>query len=399
MRRFVLFLSAAALAAQPMYHEDKLHGRRALVLENNLVRVSTLSGGGFIGEIRFKSPDPRKSVNPMRVPHYQTIDPHTYDMAKHGALYSTGIQRRLMSGYMGHFLCFPHYGPSSEAELKLDLGQHGEAVAVEWQLDRVEKHKAATTVKLTAELPKTHYRVERSLTLREGESVGYIEESVENLLLYDRPYSWVQHVTFGPPFIQPGSSYLDAPVAKVAVRAGAEIKEGSWPETTDAEGGKVNLRLLPPTPRSGRMNFLLLDRSRPKVFFTVYNPEFPVLIGYILESGLNPWIGDWQENQRNAGVPWDGKVVARGIEVGNSPWASGLRRNVEQGSVFGVPAYGWIEARQRLSQSYLFFLAEIPLGYKGVADVRMEDGRIVLVERETGRTISVKSAGAARKVP
>src|ERR1035441_9741208 len=83
-------LAALALYGQTAsFHEDTLHGRRAFVLENDQMRVSTLPGGGFIGEIRFKSADLRKSVNTMRVPHYQTIDPYSYDIGKHGDLYGT----------------------------------------------------------------------------------------------------------------------------------------------------------------------------------------------------------------------------------------------------------------------------------------------------------------------
>ena len=90
MRVFLLFSLAAPLLGQTLFHEDRLHGRRAFVLENDRMRLSTLPGGGFIGEVRFKSDDPRKSVNPMRVPHYQTIDPYTYDIARDGDLYGTG---------------------------------------------------------------------------------------------------------------------------------------------------------------------------------------------------------------------------------------------------------------------------------------------------------------------
>src|SRR5690349_14947451 len=98
---------SAEAAAATRISEEVFHGRRALVIQNDRMRVAVLPGGGFIADASLKSPDPHISVNPMRIPHYPTIDPDTYDPAKHGALYGTGIQRRLMSGYMGHFTCFP----------------------------------------------------------------------------------------------------------------------------------------------------------------------------------------------------------------------------------------------------------------------------------------------------
>ncbi|MGQ9635227.1 MAG: hypothetical protein ACUVXB_13400 [Bryobacteraceae bacterium] len=357
------------------------------MLQNGLVRVSTLPGGGFVGEIRFLSSDPRKSVNPMRVPHYQTIDPHTYDVAKHGALYGTDVQRRLMSGYMGEFLCFPYFGPSSKAEFALDLGQHGEALAVEWKRERVTIQDGAVTLVYSADLPKTQYRVLRSITLPAGETVAYVEESVENQAQFDRPFQWVRHVTFGPPFLELNKTFADAPVAVTAVREGSSFREESWPLLKTPGGQTLDQRVF-----SGQTGTWLLDTTGPKVWFTIYHTEYPVLLGYVYESQSNPWVLDWQENMRAKQIPWEGKVVARAICIGDSPFASGLQDAIRRGSLFGVPVFRWIVARQRLTQRYLFFLAEIPLGFQGVSRLRVESGRIVLSERGTGREIAVRSS-------
>ena len=384
----ILGFSLAVSGQTASFREGVLHGRRAFILENDRMQVSTLPGGGFIGEIRLKSDDPKKSVNPMRVPHYQTIDPYTYDINNHGALYGTDIQRRLMSGYMGDFLCFPHFGPSSAAEFSLDLGQHGEAVAVEWKKDRVDTQVDAVTLVYSADLPKTQFRVKRTITLPANETVGYVEESVENTTSFDRPMQWVHHVTFGPPFLDLNKSFVDASVAKVAVRDGQSFTEGNWPQAKTARGELVDYRVF-----SGRTGVWLLDRSNPTVWFAIYNPEYPVLLGYIFQSRFNPWVLDWQENQRVKQKPWDGKVIARAVCIGDSPFAMGLQHAVERGSLFGAPVFSWLGAREARTQSYAFFLAEIPLGFRGVSELRMQDAQIVIVERETGKTISIRNAG------
>ena len=384
-----LAFAAAVFAQTAAFHEDTLHGRRAFVLENDQIRVSTLPGGGYIGEIRFKSDDPKKSVNPMRVPHYQTIDPFTFDPAKHGPLYGTSSQRLVMAGYMGHYLCFPHFGPSSQAEFGYGLGAHGEALAVEWKQQKVESGKAGVTLSYAADLPTTQCRVVRTLTLLPDETVGYVEETVENLARFDRPVQWVQHITFGPPFVEVGKSQVDAPVTKAvigAMRTGQTPAEATWPVAKDSQGREVNLRAF-----SGSTATWLLDQSRPRVYFTMYNSDYPVLIGYVFPSTSNPWVLDWQENQRAKGIPWNGKVIARGICIGDSP-VEGIRNALRRESAFGVPVYSWMQAGQRRTQSYAFFLAEIPLGFKGVGDLRIENGQIIIVERETGKTITVKSA-------
>ena len=386
-------LAVAAWGQTASFHEDTLHGRRAFVLENDRMRISTLPGGGFIGEIRFKSDDPKKSVNPMRVPDYQTIDPFAYDIAKHGSIYGTGMQRRLMSGYMGHFLCFPHFGPSSQAELSYDYGQHGEALAVEWKQQKVDVRRDGVTLWYSADLPKTQFRVERAITLPADETVGYVEESVENLVPYDRPVQWVQHVTFGPPFLELGKSYVDAPIDRATRstgRSGPSLSEASWTSVKNAKGDATDLRVF-----TGTGGIWLMDRSRPKIYFTLYNTDYPVLIGYIFPSTENPWVLDWQANREAAQAAKQqalpgGRTVARGICIGDSP-IQGLRIAIDRGSMLGVPVYSWIQARQRKTQTYVFFLAEIPFGFKGVADLRVESGQIVIVERETGKRITVKS--------
>lgn len=379
--QFLFLLMALAFPAagqKAELHAGKLHGRDAWTLENGRMRVSTLRGGGFIGEIRLKSADPKMSINPMRVPHYQTIDPYKYNDAVDNAIYGDSIQRRLQSGYMGHFLCFPHYGVPSEAELKAGLQMHGEAVLVEWKQERVETREDGVTFRYQAELPQTQFKVGRALTLLNDETVLYVEEWVENLVPFDRPVSWVEHITFGPPFVQPGNNYVDAPVVKAASANG---EPASWPD----------VRRMTSTPHSGQYSALLFDPSRPKCWFTMFNPDYPFLIGYIFYTSEDPWIADWQENQRVTTLPQAGKVIARGLEVGSTPFTEGIHKSVDRGELFGVKTYRWIGARQRLQQSYVAFLAEIPAGFRGAANVEARDGQIVIEERETGRTIAVRS--------
>jgi len=375
----VALTAVAAAQSAARIGETVLHGRRAITLENDRMIVSTLPGGGFIGEVRFKSSDPRKSINVMRVPHYQTIDPYTYDMARDGERYGTGMQRRLMSGYMGHFVAFPHFASASADELAQDYGQHGEAIAVPWTIDAMEQTGAGATLRYSAALTKTRYKMERTIRVPAGETVVYVEESVENLEAFGRPMQWTQHVTFGPPFVELQKNFVDAPIATVVRRD---------------ESAPPDQRVFTGTPRSW-----LLDGSRPYVYFTMYNADYPVLVGYIFESAANRWVLDWQENGRMAEKPWDNRVVARGVCIGDSI-VGGLRNAVERGRQLETPVFSWIEARQRRTQSYAFFLADIPIGFKGVAELRVGADGITFIERETGvaRVVNAQSLGALGSV-
>ncbi len=372
----------------PSTHEETFHGRRAWVLSNGLMRVSVLAGGGHIAEVRLLSDDPNKNVNPMRVPHYATIEPYQYDDAKHNALYGSDPHRWLSSGYMGHLLCFPEYGPPSQDEILAGLGNHGEAPIVEWHQSKVETGPDAVTLWYGADLPKTQYRVDRAVTLTRGTRVVRVREWVENLTTFDRPINWMQHATFGPPFIEPGKTVLDTSATRGKATEDASgtgslpsNSEFVWPHDIAADGSPADLRTFQPKPHSGTYAALLLDPKRSQQFFTLYHPDYRVLIGYTFPAEGNPWLADWQENQGKAALPWDGKVIARGLEFGSSPFAEGLRNSVERGSLFGAPAYRWIGGKQRLATEFSIFLEEIPPGFQGVKDVQSDAGVPIIIRR------------------
>lgn len=364
-----------------------------------------LFGGGHIAEIRFAKGDRRRTVNPMRIPHYPTIEPHQYKPAEHDALYGDGPHRWLSSGYMGHLLCFPSFGPpSSDEEIRNGLGNHGEAPIVEWKLrPPVAQDSRAVSVGYGSELTRTQFRVERTVSVSTGEAAVLVNESVENLAPYDRPINWVQHATFGPPFAAPGKMYMDVSATRGEVGGGRATNslqaqsQVTWPRGTTRDGAPADLRVFQPAPRSGTYYALQMDPSRPHAYFTMYNPDYSVLIGYLFPTADNPWLGDWQENQSNTTRPWDGKAIARGIEFGTTPFAEGLRKSVERGKMFDVPTFRWIGGRQTLKTWWLVFLAEIPSGFQGVADVRA-DGHSITTERGTGRTITVACTDFRRPV-
>lgn len=397
----LLFGLPGLLNAQvPSFRQEVFHGRQAYVLDNSRIRVSALRGAGHIAEMRFLSSDPRLAVNPMRIPHFPTIEPWEYRPEIHDKIYGADASRILQSGYMGHLLNFPTFGTPSEAEVRQGLGTHGEALAVEWRQERAEAAPSGVSLTYGAELPKTRYRVRRTLEIPARETVLYVEESVENLLPFDRPMHWVQHVTFGDPFVEPGKTFLDMSAGQGEVRGAAPwvpLRAGplTWPNGVAPDGTPVDLRPMVGKSGYGLYAAYLMEQSRPLSYFTMYNENYRVLIGYVWITNDFPWIGDWQENRRATQPPWNGKVIARGMEFGTTPFGGPMRQVVEEGRLYGVPVYRWIGGGERLSTRYLAFLAEIPPGFAGVADVRVDEGSIVVTERKTGRAFRVAASRAS----
>ncbi len=400
---FVLSVLSVVVAAgqsphaSPRFSRGDFHGRDAYFLENGKIRVAALRGAGHIAEMRFVSDDPKVAVNPMRVPHFQTIEPWQYDPAIHDAIYGGGTNRYLQSGYMGHLLNFPTFGGPSAHESERGLGNHGEALTREWKISSTGESDDAVTLTYAAHLPKTQYDVGRTLTLAAGESVLYVEEWVESLTAFDRPAMWVEHVTFGPPFVEPGKTTLDMSAVKGMVRRGGDATnslapgEVTWPRGRNSAGDATDLRIMQAKAGAGTYAGFLMDPDREHAWFTMYHPEYRALIGYVWKTADFPWIGDWQENGRNTQKPWGGQVQARGMEFGTTPFGGTMQNVVSKGAVFGVPNHVWIGAGERKTVRYVAFMLEIPEGFKGVADVRVESGRIRVVERGTSRRFELRS--------
>lgn len=376
-------------------YTELVHGRSAYTLTNGRMRISALTGGGHLVDLRLISRNPALALSPFYVPTYPTIDPHTYDPAQHAARYGEGENARLLAGYMGHLLCFPTFGPPTATEIAHGFTFHGEALTVKWtQHQPPQISEEAITLYYGADLATIQYRVERAVTLRANETVVHVEEWIENLAPFDRPFNRDQHPTFGPPFVGPGKTMLDLSGTKGLVMAGRDaggalpVGEVMWPYAIKPDGTAVDLRPSQAMPASTTYYPILLDQTRTLSYFTMYHIDYPILVGYLFPTVDNPWIVDWQENQSNPNAP----LIARGIEFGTSPFDEGLRASVERGSLFGVPTYQWIGGRQRLKTAYTIFLTEIPRGFQGVQDIQTAPGQIIITERQTGRQFTIASA-------
>ena len=355
MKPILLLLSCAAAFCQtPTITEEIFHGSSAWVLQNGLIHVTVIAQGGHIAEMRLISDDPKKSLNPMLIPP----DPQT------------------PGSYMGHLVCFPSFGPASQDEARAGLTGHGEARMVEWKKTKSEATADGVTLWYAAELPKTQFRFERSIHVPAGKRIVQVEEWAENLLAFDRPINWMEHATVGPPFAEPGKTTLDVSATRgqIAPR-GQSLKPGSpveWPRGTGFDGNPVDLRVFQPGAKSGTYYPMRLDPARKEQFFTLFHPDYRLLIGYVFPSEGYPWGADWQDNNRRA---------ARGIEFGSSPFDEGLRKSIDRGLLFDTPTFRWIGGKQRAKMEFTVFLMEIPEGFKGVKDARLENGDAVVTPR------------------
>jgi len=383
-----VFRAQAALRQQ-----NVMDGRSGFRLRADWGQIAVLKGGGHICELNLNA---CSGVNPLWRPPWRTIDPFRYNALKHTRKYGTGPDGRLLAGIAGHSLSFDHFGPPSPEETAAGLTTHGEAPALKWHVqEHAKSPKPYLQYGLT--LPEAQIRFSRKLTLDRTNPIIYCAEEALNLSPYDRPISWNEHVTFGPPFLEAGITWFDMPATRARVCPASYSSRFSlqpdakftWPNAPTRNRKRTNLRTMP-KQRFGHYTAQLLNPELEIAFIAACNPRLKLLVVYAFRRADFPWVGNWEERHNRTQPPWFGKTFCRGLEFSTTPFAIPRRETIEQGPLFGEPTYRWLPARSKVQVRFLILLFEVPKTFRGIARVSVGKRRIDVVESGVGgRTLSV----------
>jgi hypothetical protein len=196
----------------------------------------------------------------------------------------------------------------------------------------------------------------------------HIRERVENLASHDRPIGWTQHVTLGPPFLEPGATEFRASATRSQVYSGTfgendHLRPGAvfdWPAAPRFDGSLEDLRRFTSAARSSAYTTHLMDPQSPHAFFLAFSLRFGLAFGYVWKRADFPWLGIWEENRSRKHSPWNGGSIARGMEFGVSPFPETRRQMIERGVHFGTPAFGWIPAHGQVQTEYWALVEPAP---------------------------------------
>jgi hypothetical protein len=370
-----------------------MDGRSGFCLRADWGHVSVLEGGGHICELNLNA---CSGVNPLWRPPWATIDPVKYAVAKHARKYGPPPDGKLLSCIAGHSLSFDHFGPPSHQETAAGLTTHGEAPVLRWGIQKLAQ-SPKPQLRYGVTLPEARISFSRKLTLDRINPVIYCEEEAVNLSPYDRPISWNEHVTFGPPFLEAGTTWFDIPATRAKVcpasysprfslRPDAEF---TWPNAPTKDHKRINLRTTP-TKRFGHYTAQLLNPEIEIGFIAACNPRLKLLVVYAFRRADFPWVGNWEERYCRTQAPWLGKTFCRGLEFSTTPFSIPRRETIEQGPLFAEATYRWLPAKSKAQVRFLILLFEVPETFRGVADVAVTKGRIDVVESGArGRKLSI----------
>jgi hypothetical protein len=331
----------------------RYHGRRAVTIENDEVRLTVLTHGGHIAEVL----DKRSNVNPLWSPPWPSIEPADFDDGIHAELFGRGSDARLLAGIMGHNLCLDMFGGPSDDEAAAGLTAHGEGSIAPY--DIVESGSALC---MRADLPLAQIQFERRLELRRRTVL--VHERVASRSDVDRPIGWTQHVTLGPPFLEKGVTEFRASATRSrthepAFGAADYLVAGAtfdWPAPPHIDGGVADLRRFTDLATSSAYTAHLMSADPDAAFFVAFSPRAALAFGYVWRPSDFPWMGIWEENGSRTAPPWSGRTLARGMEFGVSPFPETRRAMVERGRLFDAPTFRWLPARRTLTARYAIVL-------------------------------------------
>jgi hypothetical protein len=304
------------------------HGLRIVTLENELLRIGILaSKGADVVELNYKPRD----LDFVWLAPGGVRDP--------AALAPTPLDSRaaFRDTYPGGWQeIFPSGGSPSSHD-GADIPQHGEVFNLPWDVAIVADTEDDVAVRFSVHTRKVPCRLEKTFRLRSGEGGFRIEERLCN----DSPVAiramWGHHITFGPPFLVPGSRISvpegvnvvphSEPIAPAGRRL-SSTDRFAWPVDP---GNGLDLSVVPDRGTESDIAYLT-GFPDGEAWYEVTRPGDGAGARIAWDGDQMPWVWFWQEFGGSTGYPWYGRLYTIGLEPFSSMPNLGLAEAVATGS-------------------------------------------------------------------
>jgi hypothetical protein len=378
------------------------NGRRAIFLNNGVVEMTVLPGGGHVAEFRFSGLQDVPQQNVLWEPLWLTCDPNDERVSTLSAAYGPRAIGKFLASCAGHVLCLDYFGPPSGPEESAGLAMHGEASTSDWA---VYESSAPGKPPFTGSviLPFAGLRCERKIWLGRDESVAYVQENVANMRATSHDCHWVQHVTFGPPFLDSQSgSVITSGFRGVTWPEGydgdpllVDDREFKWPFAPRRDGGFVDLRRPFSYPGQGFLAAVQFDQIEI-AYVVAINWRLRLCAAYCFRRTDFPWMTVWEENRTRMNMPWNGAVRVRGMEFGTTPMPLGREEVFRRGALFDSPTWATVPKQGEKAVRYLNFLAVIPAEVRSVNRMELHEDAIAFYGDRFADQFAISARGCKR---
>jgi hypothetical protein len=294
---------------------------------------------------------------------------------------------------LGHFLALDGFGAPSEQEAAAGMPFHGEAGHQTFRIIATNSSGPAHLVTIEATLPLAQETFTRTVEAVDGENAIYVTSQLQSALTVDRPVSWAEHATIGPPFMEKGKVVVDMPATNCRVRPykpggipGHLVydKDFTWPMAPTMDGGKADIRLIPVDHNWLDLASCEMDPARSLAFVTALHLEKHLLYGYVFRRQDYPWLMSWMN------FTGDNRA-ARGMEFSSQPFDISHRDTVAMSPLFGVPTFRWLPAKSKIETRFLLFYTRVPEAFTKIDDVTWQGGKLTITDH-SGKTVALAAS-------
>lgn len=354
-----------------------VHGESSYELVTPEVSLSVSARGGHMAPVVFHLPGrdvAPYSLSPWQPEEYLELPP-------------------LLSVLRGDFLCLPFGGQA-------DGPPHGETANAHWSLLEAD----VRTLRLAIETTDTGARVEKILSIRDGQTAVFIENRIENLegdfsygnhpildfshipegagRVSTSPFHWAS--TFPGAFSDPAAGEFQA------LAEGAEFRD--LQQVSLAAGGTTDITRYPLRP--GNDDLVMLAAS-PATDAQPFAWSAAVMDGYVWFSLKNaadfPCTILWISNAGRTAAPWLGRHCGRlGIEEVCSYFSNGIdlsRQNLLAAQ--GVPTTRHFSHGETVSLRTIHAVATVPKTFGLVQQIVPHDAGSIEILGESGESVIV----------
>lgn len=310
-------------------HEITVAGVRAVVLENQLLRVTVLAGlGSDVIEFCYKPRDLDAtwlSPGGLRDPR-AAAGTAADDVSAFLDRYRGGWQEVLPNG-----------GAPSRYR-GAALAQHGEVAGLPWDAEVTADDAAAVEVTFSVRTTRMPLRVSKTMRLEAGSARLTVSESVTNEAAVSVAAMWGQHLAYGPPLLVPGCRIrlpdglmvtphphpINPPRRLVAAGGPWE-----WPVVPAADGGAVDLSVVPAWEAPSDIVYL---SGFTVGWYELLVPEGAAGVRVEWDAAVLPYLWLWAELGASRDYPWWGCGRVLGLEPFSSYPTDGLAEAVANGT-------------------------------------------------------------------
>jgi len=308
-----------------------LAGYRAIVLENNLLRITVLVDKGtdiyeFLYkpldiDVMWRTPlglrDRHGLVSPREQPSGQMLD-------------------RFFGGW---FEMFPNAGYHFERQ-GMPWGIHGEVTLQAWDMQFLLDTPEEISVRFSLRTPRTPFLVEKILSLRYDNAALFIEERITNEGDQPLDVSWGHHPCYGWPFVDDSCrvyvpdcralTYEEKLAPTTRFRPGQETE---WPWLETLTGQKVDASRLPGPEARSHDHIYLTGYSEG--WYAITNENQGIGLALRFDPNLFRYLVFWQVYRGAFDYPWWGTTYNISIEPQTS-YPNHLPRQIEAGNALHI---------------------------------------------------------------